>query len=228
MPLDPALPNGQPNGVHDECWFRAHVGQAYSRELHNSRFFVQNNTGHIAKVKVFKGGFNVHAAFANADRETVVDFETDGPDVVFIRLNRSALTDTDFRVFWQSGLTWLRSVPNIRPMVLRCVDETGVDWMGADEITLTLYADDKRPEFFSTYWDDADSDEILKLEGHVPEIAFVRYVEVSVNESDFIQSPNDWTRIAALTPSDGLVKDVAQSFDVQSGSYQFECTLSRT
>jgi len=61
-----------------------------------------------------------------------------------------------------------------------------------------------------------------------PEIAFVRYVEVSVNESDFIQSPNDWTRIAALGPADGLIKEVVQAFDVQSGSYQFECTLSRT
>jgi hypothetical protein len=113
-------------------------------------------------------------------------------------------------------------------MVLRCVDETGPDWLGADEITLTLYADDQRPEFFSVYWDDADADEILKLEGQVEEIAFVRYVEVSVNESDFIQSPNDWTRIAALGPADGLTKEVVQAFDVQSGSYQFECTLSRT
>lgn len=228
MPQDPGLPASQPNGPRDECWFRAEVGQAHSGEQHNSRFFIQNNTGNPAKVKVFKGGFAVHAAFGNANPETIIDYTTAGPDTVLIRLNRSAPTDTNFRVFWQSGLTWLRSMASIRPMVLRCVDETGPDWLGADEITLTLYADDHRPDFFSIYWDDADTDEILKLEGQVPEIAFVRYVEVSVNESDFIQSPNDWTRIAAMVPTDGLTKEIAQSFDVQSGTYQFECTLSRT
>ena len=228
MPQDPGLPAGQPNGAHDECWFRAEIGKAYSGKEHNSRFFIQNNTGHETKIRVFKSGFSVHAAFSNADPETIIDYTTTGPDTVFIRLNRSALSDTNFRIFWQSGLTWLRSVPNIRPMVLRCVDETGPDWLGADEITLTLYADDHRPEFFSIYWDDADSDEILKLEGQVQEIAFVSYVEISVNESDFIQSPNDWTRIAAMGPTDGLFKEIAQSFPVQSGSYQFECTLSRT
>ncbi|MCC6287936.1 MAG: endonuclease/exonuclease/phosphatase family protein [Chitinophagaceae bacterium] len=228
MPRDPRLPSGQLNGTNDDCWFRAEISQAYSGEEHNSRFFVQNNTGHEAKIKVIKSGTIVHAAYSNANPETIIDYTTTGPDTVFIRLNRSALNDTNFRVFWQSGLTWLKSIPNIRPMVLRCVDETGPDWLGADEITLTLYADDHRPEFFSIYWGDADSDEILKLEGQVQEIAFVRYIEISVNESDFIQSPNDWTRIAAMNPTDGLTKEIAQSFDVQSGSYQFECTLSRT
>jgi len=228
IPQDPGLPNGLPNGAKDNCWFRADVGQAYSGEEHNSRFFIQNNTGNEAKIRVFKSGFSVHAAFSNASPENIIDYLTAGPDTVFIRLNRSNLTDTNFKVFWQSGLTWLRSVPNIRPMALRCVDETGPDWMGADEITLTLYADDHRPELFSIYWDDADSEEILKLEGKVQEIAFVRYVEVSVNESDFIQSPNDWTRILAMGSNDGLTKDIVKSFDVQSGSYQFECTLSRT
>ena len=227
-PMDAGLPAGQPNGAQDECWFRAAIGQAFSGEEHNSRFFVQNNTGNKVKVSLFNSGFTPIADYSSKEPETFTDYTTAGPDTVFIRLKRSSLTDTNFRVFWQSGLTWLRSIPNIRPMVLRCVDETGPDWLGADEITLTLYADDHRPEFFSIYWDDADSDEILKLEGQVQEIAFVRYIEISVNESDFIQSQNDWTRIAALEPTDGLTKAIAQSFDVQSGSYQFECTLSRT
>ncbi|MDM0109314.1 endonuclease/exonuclease/phosphatase family protein [Variovorax sp. J22R24] len=228
MPLDAGLPAGQPNGVHDECWFRAEIGRAYSGTEHNSRFIIQNNTGNDAKVKLFRSGFSVISGFSNADPETVVEYSTSGPDTVFIRLNRSTLSDTSFRVSWQSGLTWLRSVPNVRPMVLRCADETGPDWLGADEITLTLYADDHRPEFFSTYWDDADSNEILKLEGQVPEIAFVNYIDVSVNESDFIQSPDDWSRVGALAPTDGLIKAIVQSFDVQSGTYQFECSLSRT
>ena len=228
LPLDPALPAGNNNGNLDECWFRANIGQAYSGEAHESTFLIQNNTGKTTEIELYAGGFSPLAAVKNDDPETTFTYTTTGPEAVFLLIKRPSFNETKYLAAWKSGLTYLRSEPNIRPMVLRCIDETGPDWAGADEIMLTLYADDKRPEFYQEYWDDADANEILKLEGKVPEIAFVKYIDVSVVEQDFIQSDADSTRILCLADSDPMNKEIVQSFDVQSGSYSFECMISRT
>jgi hypothetical protein len=227
-PKDPMLPQGQPNGQADDCWFRAHLGRALSGQAHTSTFFVQNSTGHVAGITLFdQNGQQLHHVAGNQP-EIIVQHTASGPETVYLLLKRSALTDTGFRAGWRSGLTYLRSVPNVRPMGLRCEDETGPDWAGADEITLRLFADDLHPHFFETFWNDADATELLKLEGHVPGIAFVDRIEVWAKEADFIQGAAATTHVPALTDLDPPVKAIEQRFNVEFGTYRFECTLARS
>jgi hypothetical protein len=227
-PKDPRLPMGQTNGPLDECWFRANIGRALSGQAHTSTFAITNGTGNTATVTMYdQDGQQIGQVVGN-QLESIIQHTTSGPEMVYLLLQRSSINDVDFRAGWRSGLTYLRSVPNVRPMVLRCEDETGPDWAGADEITLRLFADNLHPQFFEVYWDDADANEILKLEGQVPEVAFVDRIEVWVKESDFFQGPAATTQILALTDTDPLVKAVQQSFDVESGTYRFECTLTRS
>ncbi|MFD7698423.1 endonuclease/exonuclease/phosphatase family protein [Streptomyces sp. NPDC059805] len=223
---DPQLPHGQVLGQHDECWFRAAIGQAHSATPHVSTFSLLNGTGHQAILELQSGSAGVHTV-SNSDPVAELALTAVGPEIVNLVLRRENLTDTDFRVGWRSGLTYLRSSP-VGPMVLRCVDETGIDAAGGDEITLRLQADDPTGNFFETYWNDADSREILKLEGKVPVVAFVKHIEVWVKEHDFISDPPDIAYVPALSPGDPLVKRVQLPFAVQSGTYRFECTLSRT
>ena len=141
-------------------------------------------------------------------------------------LRRSSVSQTNFLAGWRSGLTYLRSTQK-RPMVLRCLDETGVDWMGADEISLKLRADSMLPFFIEKEWNDADTDEMLMLAEPMPALAFVDKIEIWVNEADFIQSDATITSIPALGAGDAPTKEVLHEFGVQSGTYRFECTLSR-
>ncbi|GAA3043032.1 hypothetical protein GCM10020229_62830 [Kitasatospora albolonga] len=223
---DPQLPNGQKLGPNDECWFRARIDRAHSGLPHTSTFTLLNSTGHEAALEVLSGSAGTLTASGSGPLSEV-DLSAVGVEVVMLRLLRSSLTDTGFRVGWKSGLTYLRSTPT-GPMVLCCIDETGPDWAGGDEITLQLQADGLPGHFFSTYWDDADSGEMLKLEGQVPVVAFAQHIEVWVKEHDFLQDPPDTTLIQALAPGDPLTKRVQSPFSVQSGTYRFECTLTRT
>lgn len=227
-PFTPPLPAGQPNGADDECWFRAQIGRAHSGMNHESKVFIENGTGNEIHVEVFKGGMVSESKVVNADPQIEIAYTTGGPETVFLRMRRNSINHVNFKASWQSGLTFLRSVPNFRPMVLRCVDETGADWPGSDEIRLRLYADDMLAQVCQTEWNGVDTDEMLKLEGLAPEIAFINSIDVNVGEDDDGSVDDaDSTRISALGVGDGITKSIEQSFDVQSGTYRFECALSR-
>jgi endonuclease/exonuclease/phosphatase family metal-dependent hydrolase len=225
---DPQLPAGQKNGPFDACWFSASIERALSGDAHTSSFFIDNNTHMPADMTLFDHDMNVVGADSGFPMRLSADFTTSGPDTCYMLLKRSTVNNTDFRAGWRSGITYLRSVPNVRPMVLRCLDETGPDALGDDEITLTLYADTHTPEFFQTSWLTADTGEILKLEGQVPEVAFVDHVVVRVKESDFIQGPAGSTTVAGLGQDDPVIKPIAQNISVESGTYRFEATLARS
>ncbi len=226
--LDPHLPATQPNGAEDECWFRANLERAFSGKPHTATFAIENGTGHKAKVQLFQPDGTSIGDVGGADAVLSLGRTTEGPEVLFLLLRRTSFADIAFRASLRDTLTFLRSVPNVRPMVLRAIDETGPDWMGADEINLKLFADGMETSFYEQDWGDADSDEILKLESSVPEIGFVDTIAVRVVEDDFISGLAETTVIAALADGDPPIKAAAQSFSVQSGTYQFECTLSRT
>lgn len=225
---DPQLPEKKRLGEKDICWFRAEIDRAYSSKVHSSVFIVANATGNRVRAELLNP-YNVSLSYASSPQTQLqLGYDTVGKETVYLTVRRESVNDTAIRVGWRSGLTYLRSVPNVRPMVLRCMDETGWDAMGGDEINLKLYADGMTYPFFSFYWDDADTHEILKLEGQVQEIAFVESVRVWVKEDDFIQDPADTTDVLALAQYDPPVKPVEQSFAVQSGTYRFDCTLTRT
>ncbi|MEJ3745538.1 hypothetical protein WEI85_19880 [Actinomycetes bacterium KLBMP 9797] len=227
-PKDPLLPAGQSNGLFDDLWFRVQLDKALSGEPHTSSFFINNNTLNPAILKAFDQDMNPLGADGGAQPALSVIHISPGPNTCYLLLKRASVTDTDFRAGWRSGITYLRSVANVRPMVLRCIDETGPDGFGDDEITLKLMADNLTPQFFETSWLTADTGEMLKLEGQAPEVAFVSRIQVRVKESDFIQGPEGTTTISALGPGDPVVKPVVQSFKVESGRYQFEATLTRS
>lgn len=226
-PIDPILPAGRPLGADDLCWFRARIDRARSGEAHDSTFEVLNATGHPAEVELLDAGFAPLGADSGAGPVLAVTRTTDGPETVFLRLRRSDINDVAFTAAWRSGLTYLRSDPSLRPMVLRCLDETGPDWWGADEINLKVRPDGMIPFLVDEWWDDADTNEILKLETLLPTLAFVTKVEVWVYEDDFVQDDATIVDIPALGPGDPTRRELQRGFDVQSGRYQFEGTLDR-
>jgi hypothetical protein len=233
--LDPELPPGQPLGRHDECWFRARLDWPVSAEAYSSLFQVLNNTGAHAAVELLTpkstmlDDFDLIVDTSGAGTPLELTHSPVGEQVVYLKLRRSDLNQVDFRVGFKPNLTYLRPVHMVRPFVLRCLDETGPDWMGADEITFKMRFDSMLPFSLEKYWNDADAEEILKLESDAgPDpVPFVSKIEVWLNEADFIKSQFSITSIPALTPFEPITKAISHHIDIQSGTYRLEGMLSR-
>ena len=228
VPKDPILPVGSPLGTLDECWFRSDLDAAFTKEPVHSTFVLENATANSAEFVLCDVNLTpVQPVTGSGSLE--VRYSTVGPETVFLKLKRQFLTDTAFRVSWRCALTYLRSVANVRPMALRCKDETGTDFLGEDEIKLILYADgiSSTHQFYEDLWGSADSNELFKLEAKVQEVAFVDYIRVEIYESDFIGEGPDSKNVAALSDSDPIMKASVTDIPVQSGKYSFECTLAR-
>jgi hypothetical protein len=224
-PVNPELPSGKPLGNEDLCWFRAKIDRAYAGGPHSSHFLLNNMSGKAAGFELQDANFQI---LDSAHGSGLLDLELTepGPEDVYLVLRRTDQQQTSFLVSWKSGLTYLRDDKNVRPIGLRAIDETGWDWTGSDEIRMKLFADDQTSPFHETYWDDADTDEFWSLSGDVEEIAFVHYVGVEVDEEgDFTASSPGAGTVTALT--DGVTRSRMIGIDVQSGTYRFECTLSR-
>ena len=225
---NPRLPLNQANGQNDHCWFRAMIHRALSGDVHLSNFYLQNTDSVDAKFTLLDASLNKIDIKPSNSTLTQIDYQSKGDETVFLLLQRADFGHVNFEVKWESELTYLREIPNLRPMVLRCIDETGSDWAGADEIRLKLFADNMPNPFLEVYWDDADANEILKLAGITPPIAFIKKIRVWINEEDnIIEGSSNEIEIPSLTPSETSKKEIIKSITVQTGEYQFECSFDR-
>jgi hypothetical protein len=227
-PIDPALPVGRRLGANDACWFRMDHHDTFANLPRTVTYHLHNPKQHFIKLVLLNASLNEIASQAGTGDLILTQNNVIGPDHSFLVLYRSDVNHSEFQVSWKSGITYLRSKQNVRPMVLRAIDETGVDKFllsgGSDEIYLDVKADGK--PFLNAIWPDADTDKILKLDP--PVIAFSEKVEVNVREDE------DWeddqlgsTSVAALVDTDPLEKAIVQDFVVGSGKYSYECTISR-
>ena len=225
-PTDPELPEVT-LGDKDTCWFRAAIGRAHSHAPHTSHFFLQNASAGSAAFDLLDNNFQRLGSVTQAG-DSDLAFTIPGPETVYLNLRRDNLKQNAFKVSWQGGLTYMRDDKSKRPIALRAIDETGLDWPGADEIRLKLFVDNQIGPFFEIYWDDADTGEALPLQGQFAEFAFVNSVVVEVDEEGDISASSPGVGIVnPLGASDGPIEERMVSIPVQSGTYRFECTLAR-
>ncbi len=239
-PLDPRLPSGKRLGSDDLCWFRADIPPLFSGAQHTHTFVLQNLLGlTVDRLELLlDNALTVLGSAGGAASELSLPHTTFGPQTVFLRLRRSRDTDTAFTMSWRSGVTFLRLD---QPLNFHCNDETGWDLAGADEIELEFGADSDPLPLFKGNWDDADTGEdwpdftqqvrnavFARAGGPVGSIGFSSQLSLVVEETGDIEagSPNVGF-IEALGASDAPIEVRSVTIPVQSGSYSFECTLSK-
>ena len=226
--LNPNLKSGMPNGPLDECWFRTDIPQATVKQSFRSTFLVKNDNNAVVTISFFDPADTPTTATANESTFTI-PFDSEGNAQIFLLLKRSALTDVAFEVGWTCPLTYLKESPD-KLLKLRCLDETGWDELGGDEIKFQLYVDGF--EILQYNWDGVDTGEDLGLKDKLPyattDLAFLDNILLAIGEMDFDATGNNFLQMDALGESESQDVILHREVSVQTGRYRFEGILSRT
>jgi hypothetical protein len=227
-PLDPILPNGQRLNNEDRLWCRVEIGRAVSGATHACTFQVYNQTQRDLRVALWR---DVHGEpveqTTGTDAVLTLTLESPGGEAVFLTVDRSDQTQTAIQVAWQHGLTYLiDDVAN--PLNLQCLDETGADWLGDDEIRLTITADGVQPPLARASWDSVDTGDPQYFAGAVPQpVAFAEQLVFEVRETGDVGGDDvGKLTVAALTGQ--AAREVKQvEVQVNSGRYRIDYVLAR-
>lgn len=181
IPKDPRLPVGQKNGKNDECWFRAPlVEPLLSGNPYRVQFYIQNDFKRKIRLSLFEG-ISAPAPFdeaTNDDRLLLIGYDR-AADIkdVYMLLERSQTTDYEFLAGYRYSISYLNHLE-----IYSIDDQSG---LGADEIHLTMTADDMVTNFLDFTDEDFDDDERRMLNSYYPRTtAFDNRLNVTVFELD--------------------------------------------
>ncbi|UJP05775.1 MAG: endonuclease/exonuclease/phosphatase family protein [Nitrosomonas sp.] len=181
IPKDPRLPIGQKNGKNDECWFRAPLAeQLLSGNSYRVQFYIKNDFKRKIRLSLFEG-ISAPAPFeqaSNEDRLTLIDYDRAAAiKDVYILLERGRITDYEFLAGYRYSISYLNHLE-----IYSIDDQSG---LGADEIHLTMTADDMATNFLDFTDEDFDDDERRMLNSYYPQnVAFENRLNVTVFELD--------------------------------------------
>lgn len=155
LEVDPDLPPGQRLGTNDECFFKAVRQDKFTGGAYEDRFLLRNANQVDAKLELRDAtGKAPPLDLASGNAAELGITRNAAAETIFLVLHRSNFSDINFSVFWESPLTFVKLDESLR---LHIDEETGPDWLGADELDLDISIDGDN--VFSNTWDDADTGE---------------------------------------------------------------------
>ena len=224
-PKDPRLPVGQKNGANDECWFRAPLAeQLLSGNPYRVEFYIQNDFNRKIRLSLFEG-IAAPAPFeqvSNEDKLTVIVYDR-AADIqdVYMLLERSQTTDFEFLAGYRYSISYLNHLE-----IYSIEDQSG---LGADEIHLTMTADDMATNFLDFTDEDFDDDERRMLNSYYPKItAFSDRLNITVFELD--SGDDDDGPFTATIPALKKGENNRESsliIEAEGAEYQISYKLSR-
>ncbi len=223
---DPRLPAAVLK-PYDECWFKAVIERAHTGAAHQSTFTIVNASGGNAKVVLIEED-GAQGPSAAGDNDLTLTYDHPGRTGVHLVLSRDQVSQADFKVGWRTALTFVRDDNTVKPFMIRCVDETGVDLLGDDEFRLRAMVDTEQTPFLSIDWDDADSGEYYpRGDMSIPPTGFLESIKVDAWEVDTFLAGAVWGPNILPLPDDVLEQPYGETFRVDSGKYRLELTLGR-
>jgi hypothetical protein len=151
--VDPGLPLGQKLGTTDECFFKAIRQDKFTADAYLDRFQLRNANQVDATLELRDAAQVLQTKVSGSDAQLNLTRNA-AAEQIFLVLLRSNVNDVHFSLFWDSPLTYVNLDESLR---LHVDDETGPDWLGADEFDLDVDIDGDN--VFSDSWDDADAGE---------------------------------------------------------------------
>jgi endonuclease/exonuclease/phosphatase family metal-dependent hydrolase len=217
-PVKTDFPSDRPLGDHDEQWFSAKLGKALSASEYGLSFYLDNTTREWAKLSLHSASGLELAHVEGAGSQLVLRWRDQGGDTLYPVVKRGRIGQDNFGISWKTSLSYLH------PHAVRCDDETGIDWTGADEITLQVSVDGY--DAGSRDWDDIDSGELRSVrDPSQPGVTLEPAGYLSNAEARVVEHDPDGDTSGASTieplEADEPTDEEAVSFDVGSGRYSF-------
>lgn len=210
---------GERLNERDEQWYSCWIGRALSGLPHTSVFRVSNTTGRSVHVSVRDSrGYELLSERTVGQGESEIDLLDAGERMAFLVVRRSAPEQENVHVGWRTALTFV-----VPPFRLRCDDETGPDWLGADEITVQVSVDGL--DIGTDSWNDADIGESFNPR-LTTAAGFSEQLDVYVTEHDNTGDDHGHGHIDWL-PADQAAGRGEVGISVASGHYTFRCGLLR-
>jgi hypothetical protein len=239
-PYLPTEPVGGP-GTSDVCWFKATRPKLLTDQPYAARFTLFNrNTmsfDRTARWTLRQPDEQTIAQLSGKDAELTIEHSVTGGGFVYVTLERSDVVATSFTARWTAPLSALYLE---EPLNLYCNDETGIDRVGSDEITVKLYLDGETEAFYEIDWEADTGEELALREGvgnalrlrlqnaGLPQsvVPFVTGIRVEVAEDDGLLGTS--TANVFLTPAtESDKKNVQLGMGVQSGRYSLNAVVGK-
>ncbi len=226
-PVDPMLPSDKPLNADDTVWFRTVLPRTTTGAAYQGHFEVTNGTGREIKVALWRDPTGVPVLSTGGDQQLVsLDLPTSGGETVWLTITRGDITQTALRAGFRHGVSFLLDDVE-RPLNLQCLDETGADWLGDDEIVLTVTADGAA-QVLKRSWDDVDTGDPQYFGQWLgAPVAFTGQLAVEVRETGDVDGDDVGTATIAALPDDQRRRVEGREIEVASGRYRFDYVLGR-
>lgn len=217
-------------------WYRVQIRRAVSGETHESKFFLENHTGDKLQSRLVidpTSSSPQELGTQTSDQFHLLHSVFDPRDTaVYWSVTRSQPNQAPFSFRWQSSMNFIID-PIYDPPRLNCVDETGVDVFGGDEITLGIQLD-SQGGFITLLKDveDVDSGESLTIPSapngsfRSVDTPFLHHVKFRVSEGDWLGNDTDEKNMDGL-PANAYEAAREITLEPGSGTYRMHCRLRR-
>ena len=198
--------------------------------MHSSLFYVDNHTqSNVSFSLRSASGHELYAHPPSSEPRLEVSWPDQGDEAgkhFFLVVTRSSTDQTLLDVGWKTALTYLW------PLQLRCDDETGPDWLGADEISAQLSGDGYDAGTRDN--DDMDAGESMLFQDAPgskqgwPPFAYIGDAEMRVVEHDLDGDVDGSSGPIAVLAGDAATSEESVGMNVGSGHYTFLYRRSHT
>ena len=217
----------------NEFWYRLRLRRAKSAVVHDSTLRVLNPKGFRLAVRVLEGspGTTIHKLLRTESSSREIDqilTHPGGVDVLVV-IRRFDPSSQPFMFQWFTTLNFVINRFD-HPMELRCVDETGWDILGGDEITLEIDPDSQNmPIRLIDDLEGVDSGEALPVppDAFLPEMTgFQHDLGVKIVESE-VGTDDVATNTVLTMAFEEESKRVHPTLKPGTGEYSLHLTLAR-
>ncbi len=237
--VESGFPAGQTLGADDLCWFKATPPPSFAGTPRDEKFTAHNPTGQECKFVRLDTSLQVLDGGSGADSELTLTANTTGDETMFFTVGRGDQSQVGFTVSWYSPMSYVLVNDALG---LYIDDESGTDFLGDDEIILSLTIDGDAV-LTDAKWDDADTGERWpgldtairqKLWARLPgaaKVGFHQSIDLSYVESDINAQGFQLASARPLGPSEPDRKERRVNMPVpdlvKDGRYTFYCTITK-
>jgi len=217
-------------GAGGPIWLRYDVDFAHSSKEQDIKFHLENNSNEDAWLELIaESSQDVVDSDPNEIQKKMV-----GPSGNrYLRIQRMNGSQIEFKIIWTTNLKFFTgsAIVGADQVMFKCVDETGVDWWGSDEIILKIVADDVTEVFNDEF--KVNNRDVRRIDYGLPHSSWYRNLPVvgyisSINV-EFIEEDVLLNDGGSLVIKPNVDRAVNQSYEVpvSGGLYEFFYNLTR-
>lgn len=201
-------------------------------DVHTSEFYADNNSGGPVRLAIVDPVSQVELAHSGwrSGKRVSLKFSSVGGRHFHFTVERRTTSQSGISVGWKTAVSYFTGLIASEPtppfgIELECVDETGWDWTGSDEIVLELHLDSEVIFKSSPVWE-ANTGQIIHFTQRRP-FGFLsgQRLVACLFELELLQTAQHGSsRIAALKKNeagDDLVVQAARETSVKVGGGEY-------